>query len=522
MGAIHVGQIEVVGIQGITEILDVEICAKRNKHAFVFIKGVIDEKECEKFFLRPLEGRKISLQTGDAKEDVIFCGVIHKIRIFPKKEGNVIEIYGISASVYFDGKRKSRSFQAKDCTWQHIVNEVIRDTENAAVIFQTPDEIIQEPAIQYEETDWEFILRLASRYHIPVYVDFYSGKPWIYCGLPEYKIKNEMDIITHSWGVSENYPFRTIRTYWQCRIGERISGYNNWSIQELECRLYKGLLEYKCILRPNEYLFIQPIYNKRLKGTFLKGKVINVQNECVRLWLTIDEQCPVEDTFWYQWQPETGNMFYCMPEMGAEVYLYISGKTEKTAVAVGCIHEKYKGCQDRVNPENRSIVLGSQKKMELLPEGLCISNQKEERLEINLGDKNGVQIDSFGEVTLIAGEKIGIKGNKIFFQAAEETAIIRKSMLQPTVINMGNQFDVVGRYAEVTAGGEPMMMLPVINSGMENDYSLKHIEGAVLASTPIDGSFMENEIVQLSVGSKVHRMEKGERGERVLWENLKK
>ncbi|MCI6552093.1 MAG: hypothetical protein MR430_00910 [Lachnospiraceae bacterium] len=45
MGAIHVGQIDVIGIEGIEEILDIHIHAEADSHASVFIKVFMVSRE---------------------------------------------------------------------------------------------------------------------------------------------------------------------------------------------------------------------------------------------------------------------------------------------------------------------------------------------------------------------------------------------------------------------------------------------------------------------------------------------
>ncbi len=62
---------------------------------------------------------------------------------------------------------------------------------------------------------------------------------------------------------------------------------------------------------------------------------MDVKGEYIKIWLSIDEKQERDTAYWYHWLPESGNGFYCMPEIGAQVYLYIGGKNEKNAMAVG-------------------------------------------------------------------------------------------------------------------------------------------------------------------------------------------
>lgn len=521
MEAINAGQIEMTGIEGITEILALEITAERNRHATTFIKAIIDENKSSDIFLEDMEQKIITLIVRTDKESILFCGLVRKISVHRSEECTIAEIQGVSASVYLDRQKKRRSFQDPNHTGQDIIRTVLEDTPNAEVFFQMPDEKMKIPVIQYEETDWEFILRIASLYKVCVYAGFYSGHPVIYCGLPDRGADSDMEIISSSRG-RKRYPFRRICTYNLCRIGEKVPVMDNWSIYGLTCRLSGGLLLFDCCLR-QDVRQEDRLYNRRLQGISIKGTVIDTKEEAVKLWLEIDEKQDKEQAYWYQWLPETGNVFYCMPEAGAKVYLHIGGRDENYAFAVGCSHEFYNGGQDRQNPQNRSLIFQTQKKLALLPELLAISNQREKRLDLNLDDSSGIQMESFGQFSVFAGEAVGIKGNKLFLQAAKEIGIVRKDSAQPSVINMGNQFDVFGKYAEVTAGGTPMAMLPAFGHSYEDVGAADEIRKAVIASTPVEGKESNTALERLAVGSKVNRVNGNEEeGEREQWEKLRK
>ena len=500
VGAIHVGQIDVIGIEGIEEILDIHIHAEADSHASVFIKVMMTQKAVQELLFQAAAEKRIGLASG---EDVIFNGLISKISFEQSDSWHIAEIHGISGSVCLEGQKKCRSFQNTAYTGRDVIKEVLKDTEGAAAVFRLPKERLAQPLIQYQETDWEFILRVASLYHSSVYVDFRVGKPWIYCGLPKLGVKTGADILSLSWGMEEGQPCRRIETYCPCRLGEQIPEQDGFYIQALDGRLKNGLLVYSCMLRPLSCSGRQPVSNSKIKGISIKGTVIDVGEGCVRLWLDMDIRQEVWEAYWYEWQPETGNIFYCMPEVGARAYLHIWGKDESRAAATECLHTCYRGSQDRQNPANRSLLLAAREKIELFPQMLHFSGGGKKESDIYMEDQEGIQLGSLGEVTLHAAESIGLKGENIFLQAPEEVSIVRKSIMHPAVIHMGNRFDVSGKYTEMYTEGLPMEDFPIIR-GEEGEYSLEGMELAVLASAPVDGEGMEDIIGRLAVGCRVH------------------
>ena len=77
-----------------------------------------------------------------------------------------MSIQGISKTVQIDYKKKSRIFQNVNKTYQEIMREALKDTVGAGIRFYASDRKIEVSLYQIEETDWEFIRRLASHLNV--------------------------------------------------------------------------------------------------------------------------------------------------------------------------------------------------------------------------------------------------------------------------------------------------------------------------------------------------------------------
>ena len=60
--------------------------------------------------------------------------------------------------------------------------------------------------------------------------------------------------------------------------------------------------------------------NERLKGVRLKGTVRRAEMESIYIRLDMDKEEKAD--YPWPWVPETGNLCYCIPEIGTEVMLY--------------------------------------------------------------------------------------------------------------------------------------------------------------------------------------------------------
>ena len=166
MGAVTAGMIRVECGFAFHDILDFEIQEIKNLHTTVKIRGTLPEETGQSPVLQRLEGKPLSVHTdGGENQEPVFCGFIRTLRISREGNGYVAELEGISGTELLDREKKSRSFQDTNMTYKELVRAVLSDTSGAQVLFHMEDRAIGAPVYQYEETDWEFLKRVASHLH---------------------------------------------------------------------------------------------------------------------------------------------------------------------------------------------------------------------------------------------------------------------------------------------------------------------------------------------------------------------
>ena len=83
----------------------------------------------------------------------------------------IADIQAVSGTILLDQKKSNRVFQKKVQTYMGIASTVTADTEHSACILPGSDMRTGGTLIQYQETDWRFLKRMASQLGLPLVPD---------------------------------------------------------------------------------------------------------------------------------------------------------------------------------------------------------------------------------------------------------------------------------------------------------------------------------------------------------------
>ena len=489
MATITSGEIRIETVIPIEGLLELSMDMKKNSHAVISLKGFVPQESGEKALFGSMENADLKVWTGDK---LLFRGLIREVQVTHEGEGYQIFIQGISSTILIDYEKKNRTFQNTDSTYQEVMREVLKDTVGANLNFYASDQKTGTPLYQIEETDWEFIRRLASHLETSILPSIISGRPDIYVGCSQGRVhsRENLDAFCEKvWIDKERKSVcRQIRTYEDLSVGDRI----RWdgvlyTISGKSCQLEKGLLCFRYGLAAQGGFFVKRYENPDAIGRLLSAKVLDTKDEQVKVKFDIDKSQAVENAYWYPWRPDAGNIMYCMPEKGEKVYVHLGSHSGEQARAVCSVHGNGKN-----NPEmqttDRYFTTSDMKRMYLLPDKMGFQDlKKTSPLGLSLEDGTGVSATSNKSLVISARGTIGIKGSNLFFQAPKEVSLVRRDSLSPTVINICNGFDSIGATNEVTMSGAGGADFPLFNEykqeeGME--YGLGGMEREIAASTP--------------------------------------
>lgn len=398
-------------------ISDINLETVKNEHGKLTIKGIVDTTEdtIVQIYKHSLN-TKFSLYSDDDKLNPIFSGFIEKVSLFKKNGVDYFSIEVFSGSVQLDRKKKKRSFQDVNMTYADVISKILSEYENGyAYCTVGEDKKIGKPLIQYNETDWEFIKRLASHFESVVVPEISQAFPRIYFGFPNKSKTVYVDEVEYSIGEDKNYHIMHIHNAKYINIDFRfieVTVYDNfhlgnfceidgvgWLLYEKRAKMVKGELLFTYRFGGSGLGTTPTYYNDIFSGMSLLGEVSKTDKEDVYIKLDIDGEEGGE--YPYPWRPETGNLMYLMPQVGTKVSLYFPNYDERNAMAVNCFRTNGDTCSKMSDVYKRGLVTEHGKELQFHSEEMFLCN-KEQNSIINLLDDKGIYIKSNLDITMLA------------------------------------------------------------------------------------------------------------------------
>jgi len=340
------------GIEGVIHIEHLEINQEINEHARMNIQLLLADRVAPDYEDELLANRDICLCTDDG--EILFYGIIVDNELC--KTGGVywLKVSAVSHTILLDIKKKSRSWQDTQMTNGELIQRMIGDYPTAMVLYD--DHFESSPVgrflLQYEETDWEFIKRVASLFNLGLFPEMRRKGSSFSIGIPQtqeikaigqvhYCLKQNLaknqrmrynNAITGLEAAdSIEYVIRDMAEYYclgeqvEFKGGKFIIGAAHSVLSRQEGSLlsdYRILTEGGCRQEQR--------YNAKVKGASVPGTVIDVTRGYSRLHLHVDAEQPTAQGSWFV-QPSfyTGTGGYCaMPEQGDILNLHFPTEDE--------------------------------------------------------------------------------------------------------------------------------------------------------------------------------------------------
>ncbi|MBM7555598.1 hypothetical protein [Halanaerobacter jeridensis] len=169
------------------QLYELDIQKEVNRHDQLQISGLISDKQREKYIKSTTVGKPITVKIKETGV-VIFKGLVEEIQLKTRKNNYFIQVNGISATYNLDIKKKSFSFQETGIPYKKWINKVVKsyskvDFKEKASQGETKENLF----LQYQETDWEFLQRIASRFSTGLVPDSSGDGIRFYFGVPKGK-----------------------------------------------------------------------------------------------------------------------------------------------------------------------------------------------------------------------------------------------------------------------------------------------------------------------------------------------
>lgn len=335
-----------------------KIIEQYNEHSILYLIGYLKEYKGNDidgiWEFKENSNIKIKLKTKK-KELTLFSGIPMDIKITTIRELHKIELIIYSYSILLDIERKSRSFQNSNNLYIDIFKKIVGEY-NGDTIYNLSKELAQNQFIlQYEETDWEFLKRIASHQEGMLLPDILSEKPNVYVGIPKlqdyveikpnYSVSKNMEqyyIKNSNYSDSSELNFieYTIKSNFSYNIGDKINYKDTkFEISEKISNYERGILEFTYKLKKSDGIAQNRIFNENITGLTLEGKVIDRKTDVLKVHLDIDSSQDLETAYWFKlstYYTTTGNTgFYSVPQIGDTVKLYVPTMSEVHAFIRG-------------------------------------------------------------------------------------------------------------------------------------------------------------------------------------------
>ncbi len=199
------------------KILEYASIQQTNEHAQARVRGWIPFEKKEDYIRA---GEKLTwvqvFAVSGNQERILFYGVLEKVHLDVQNQTCMAELCLCSGTRLMDVDEHTRSFQEEKLPYSELLDVCNRGYENAATIMaEGKGKVIGRFLMQYRETDWEFIKRLAAMNHTAVFADCLTKGEKYHFGIPdrktetgadtgEYRIRQEM---SEYWFKKENNVF---------------------------------------------------------------------------------------------------------------------------------------------------------------------------------------------------------------------------------------------------------------------------------------------------------------------------
>lgn len=361
----------------------------------------------------------------------LFYGIVTRMEVAARGGRCEVSLEAVTQSYLMDLAALDCSFQDTAMTSHQLVKGIMESYPGSQARIAVPDEPLGRIAVQYQETDWEFIKRVLSGQGAAVYAD--STLPGIHLRMGLADEQEETD-----W---DRLPYTVVRDTAPENASKGPKGQVRYTVQAddifplgkkvlfhgqelyvgmISRQLQQGILASQYTLYFREGLEIPGYGNPLLCGVSLYGVVTEVRRSRVRVALGTDTSTPCRDAYFYPYSTVAaspdGSGWYCMPKPGDPVRIFFPSDDEGEGYAVSnTVGQSSPGQGSPIsNPDLKDLVMPDGKGVKFIENGIqmCVGEFKGSAMLTNDGkilvevqDDRDIRICSEGQVYFTAGDE---------------------------------------------------------------------------------------------------------------------
>ena len=406
----------------VKDIYDVSLKIEPNTHPVLMIECSVKENQNIESIVRNLYEKNLTLFTyiGEQRKG-LFTGIVKDCKLVYNNKISILKIKVVGFSVLLDREKHTRIFQDEELTYREILSYVMPDTLGK-VVFNKEDIKVDKLLFQYNETDWQFMKRISgvgesiliplfhengvrlsyglprSAKEIELQEDFYASGNHIHDKSKDYDIEG----IYHMFYSDEDYELGTVVKNRGLRF----------IICEKEVQTIEATLKFHYKVCKEENIKSKRVYNEKIRGLVISAEVVDVKAEDVFVKFSIDSGLE-KKRYRLEWLPITGNVMYCMPEVGSRVKVYFGDRDEsKNVFAIECENVS------SFSNEIKGIVTKNGKKLHIKDNGIELKGYN----KMGISGKN-LTFNSPDSLIISARKKVKIKSDMVEINADKDISI---------------------------------------------------------------------------------------------------
>ncbi|MFF2089252.1 contractile injection system protein, VgrG/Pvc8 family [Paenibacillus sp. NPDC058174] len=475
---------------------------KVNDHGRLHFTGVIPEKKEEQYVNMANENTPVELFFKDekGKKQRLFHGMILKLQVKVENQVNWLEVEAVTHSHAMDLRRETRSYQNVDLSIPDVMQKISSNYPDGQ-IFNTFAEKkrLGDYTLQYQETDWEFLKRLASHYNtvlVPVPTEDHIR---VYLGMPEHRDAGKLEA-THYRMYKDMLAYQKeaqsgdideqdyIRYEVQTRdrvlqLGDQIKFKGHLlHIFEIRTEMLQGLLSFRYILGRKKSAYQRKRYNSRLVGASITGTIMGVVRDEVQLQLNCDQEWSIGTSHLFPYSTmyasddQTG--WYCMPEKGDSARLYFPNTKEAEGIALSSVRKKLPdGARSAPPPSSNGTVAAG---------GTTTTVVQQEQLQPIINYDKDLKEDLMANpntkfLLTPTGQKITFEEDKITITGAAGGATLTLTNAGTIILNCENKITLqAGKQIEMASESVTLLANQIDMTTKNGNGGLKIDQGQVV------------------------------------------
>lgn len=392
----------------ISRILKLDMTNSLNTYGHANIEGEVEYASGNEFVQRIGADTIITIQTSAAGQpQILFTGVVNGANVRKESEYAVLELKLDATAAKLNKERKNQSFQNTASTYKEVINKTMK--QDAVLDMQVADRATGSLIMQYNETAWEFVKRMASALGAAISSNTDTIVPILTVGSPNTGKTYSLSDVEYGFASEEESMSTKLTGNQAVQLGDKVTydGQTN-VVRKYESKLQGGVLKTTVYIIPEAEAKSmnsgsgngqKPIMNVQASGKMFTGTVQAVKLDKVQVHLTdIDSSYDAGGNFWFPYSTayssSDGSGFYCMPAVGDTVRVFFPSDKEGDAFAASSVN-----VSPLDNPVHKKWRSPAGKEILFTEEGLFITC-KEQKIFINMEDESGITIHSDKDINV--------------------------------------------------------------------------------------------------------------------------